>query len=211
MSWADNFTTEPGFPATTPEERAQYERHFQLLSEWNERFNLVSRKSIGNAFAIHYADSLFMADRASKHFGDLPVIDLGTGAGFPGSILAIRYPDRPVTLMERSLKKQTFLEETTKSLGLKNVRIAETFQPSEKGKAFVISRAVMAPAECFDYLSKYLLPGSKVAITVGGQAAYPEEVEGFKKIEDAEYTLPGEAGARKISIFSVVPRGTKAR
>lgn len=208
MSWADNFTSNPGLPETTAEERAQYERHFELLKEWNAKFNLVSRKSIENAFAIHYADSLYLSAGASEFFGDLPVVDLGTGAGFPGSVLAIRYPDRPVLLLERSVKKQTFLQETTKSLGLKNVRIGDSFPPKGKMKAFVISRAVMAPAELFEYLGPLLAPGSRVAITVGGLAEFPTPAAGFKSLENSDYTLPGDFGMRKLSVFELVPRGT---
>jgi 16S rRNA G527 N7-methylase RsmG len=45
MNWADNYLQHPELPATTPEERAKYAAHFELLKEWNTRFNLVSRKS----------------------------------------------------------------------------------------------------------------------------------------------------------------------
>ena len=208
MNWADNFTANPDLPATSSEERAQYERHFELLKEWNEKFNLVSRKSIQDAFSIHYADSLCLADAASAFFGDLPVIDLGSGAGFPGSVLAIRYPERPVLLLERSVKKQTFLQETKQKLSLANVQIADSFGPRSKTKAFVISRAVMAPKECLEYLSAFLAPGSRVAITVGGLAEFPEVQKGYRNLKNAEYTLPGEFGKRKISVFELVPRGT---
>jgi len=209
MNWADNYLQHPELPATTPEERAKYAAHFELLKEWNTRFNLVSRKSIENAFAIHYADSLYLADRASKHFtDDLPLIDLGTGAGFPGSVLAIRYPAKSILLLERSVKKQTFLAETVKALELKNVRLGETFIGREKVRAFVMSRAVLAPADFFGYVAPFLANTSRVAVTVGGLAEFPKAPPAFRLLENATYTLPGDSGGRKISIFEYVPRGT---
>lgn len=210
MNWLEKIRSHSELPKVTEEEVARYEKHFELLKEWNAKFNLVSRKSIEDAFYIHYSDSLLLADRAEKQFGALPVIDLGTGAGFPGMILAIRYPKKKVQLLERSEKKQGFLHKAVETLGLANVSLADTFRPKEKTKAFVISRAVLAPADCQDYLSQHLVAGSRVGITVGGIGAFPEARPGFKNILNISYSLPGDFGSRKFSVFECVPRGTKS-
>src|SRR3989344_969726 len=99
------------FRLTTEAEREKYQLHFKLLLEWNERMALVSRKSIERSFQQHYADSIWTSNFARSYCDGRLVYDLGSGAGFPGIIFAIRYPELRVTLFERSKKKQLFLTE----------------------------------------------------------------------------------------------------
>jgi 16S rRNA G527 N7-methylase RsmG len=97
-------------------------------------------------------------------------------------VLAIRYPAKSILSLERSLKKQTFLAETVKALDLKNVRLGETFLPREKVRAFVISRAVLAPADFFENVGPFLAHTSRVAVTGGRPVRVPKSSTGFSSL-----------------------------
>lgn len=85
--------------------------------DWNTRVNLVSRKEA--APWIHLQDSLWFASRPPG--GSL--VDIGTGAGFPGLVTALARPDLQVTLVEPRQKKQAFLEAAVAALGTGNVTL----------------------------------------------------------------------------------------
>lgn len=169
---------------------------------------LVSKKSIGLSPAIHYMDSLFTVDLASSYIGSLPVFDLGTGAGFPGIIYAIRYPHVRIRLYERSLKKQTFLSAAVAQLELTNCEVHGAL-PDKNPPGFFFARAVLPRDELMPALRKSLAPGSVVVASLGGRAETPPVPDGFLKLGENVYTLPADHGNRKIEILQTVPRGTK--
>lgn len=102
------------FPDPQLEQRLQ--AHLCLLMDWNTRVNLISRKE--TAPWIHLQDSLWFASRLPP---GRSLVDIGTGAGFPGLIAALARPDLTVTLVEPQRKKQAFLEAAVEALGLGNV------------------------------------------------------------------------------------------
>ena len=193
-------------PPVTDREALAYEQHFQLLQAWNDRMNLVSRKSIDKAFAAHYADSIQISDFASSHTEDLPIYDLGTGAGFPGIIFGIRYPEKSIGLFEKSLKKQTFLSAVVSSLSLTNVSLLGAF-PEKKMKGFFFARAVHPPEELFRFFLERTVAGSRFVLNVGGDAVVPQVPQNIFLIEERAYELPEGAGRRRALVFSVT--GTK--
>ena len=189
-------------PELKDSELGLYERHYELLRQWNEKMNLVSRKSIDAAFANHYADSVQIAAFAYSHIKNLPVFDLGTGAGFPGLIFAIRYPETRITLFEKSLKKQTFLSAVVSSLELSNVEIMGGF-PDERFKAFFFARAVFPREELFQFFLKRALPGSLLVANLGGSAEVGTFPKRLEKRAEKKYALPGDAGERRMELFSL--------
>lgn len=189
-------------PAIRPEEAELYERHFVLLQKWNEQINLISRKSVEKAFANHYADSIQITDFGNAHTGELPIFDLGTGAGFPGIIFGIRYPEKRITLLEKSLKKQTFLSAAIGALELHNVSQLGPF-PDEKLKGFFFARAVHPPKDLFQFFLKRALPGSRFVLNVGGEAEVPLPPKRISLREERKYTLPEDAGNRRVLLFSL--------
>ena len=96
---------------------AGFDRYAALLRSWNERMNLVSKASLAKIETRHILDSL----TAALALGGAPVgrvIDVGSGAGFPGLPLKIVYPAIDLTLVESTQKKARFLEEAVEALGL---------------------------------------------------------------------------------------------
>jgi 16S rRNA (guanine527-N7)-methyltransferase len=90
------------------------EDHFQLLNRWNKILNLTRIQDIGEAVERHYCESLFLGMHLPK--GPLEVVDVGSGAGFPGVPLAVLRPDCRVALVESHQRKSVFLREATRHL-----------------------------------------------------------------------------------------------
>lgn len=96
--------------------------YLDLLVRWNERTNLTAVRSPEEMVRRHFGESLF----AGQHLGEpLPesLLDLGSGAGFPGIPIALLHPAVKVTLAESQNKKATFLREVVRTLGISNVEV----------------------------------------------------------------------------------------
>jgi 16S rRNA (guanine527-N7)-methyltransferase len=113
------------------------------LDEWNQKMNLTAIRDRSQQLTKHLLDSLSVV----KHLHGSRVIDIGTGAGFPGLPLAIALPEMHFTLLDSTAKKLKFIDHVTALLALENVETvhsrAEAFQPKYRYDV-VISRAVGA-------------------------------------------------------------------
>lgn len=117
-----------------------------LLSSANQRQNLVSRTSLGALWLRHVADSAQLLDHVPRETSTW--LDLGTGAGFPGLVLAIMQPHRPFVLVEsRSLRIQ-WLNEIIGTLGVGNCQlIASDLRNVTRFEAQVLSARAFAPLD----------------------------------------------------------------
>ena len=98
----------------------QFEGMLDLLAIWNEKHNLTRLKDRREQEIYHILDAL----SAYKYFEDSTVIlDVGTGAGFPGMPLAIMYPEKHFHLVDSNGKKTAYLKQLSKHIGLTNVSI----------------------------------------------------------------------------------------
>lgn len=104
----------------TKENLASLAKYKDLLIEYNKKFNLTAIKSDEEIYLKHFYDSLTLIKAYSLN-GNLKLLDIGTGAGFPGLVLKIFYPDLELTLLDSNHKKIAFLEVVIKELNLKNV------------------------------------------------------------------------------------------
>lgn len=107
----------------TNKQISKFEKYLELLLEWNEKFNLTAITDKEEIEEKHFIDSLELIK-----FVDLKnktLIDIGSGAGFPGIPLAIAEPTLKVTLLEATGKRVTFLKEVVKNLGLQNVEVLQ--------------------------------------------------------------------------------------
>lgn len=132
------------------EQLRQLEVYYQLLIEWNEKINLTSIIERDEVLWKHFLDSsLVMTNHLWKERDGSHVLDVGTGAGFPGLVLAILNPNKQFILLDSLKKRVDFLEVVIEQLGLDNVKAfqgrAETFGRREDFRNqfdFVVSRAV---------------------------------------------------------------------
>ncbi len=99
---------------------SKYDRYADLLKEWNEKINLTAITEKEEVIEKHFYDSLLLL----KYIKECKTLaDIGTGAGFPGMVIAIARSDIQVTLIEPTGKRCTFLNEVKKELQLTNVEI----------------------------------------------------------------------------------------
>ncbi len=199
----------------TDEQFEQFNKFYELLIEKNKVMNLTGITEYDEVVEKHFIDSL-----AISSFVDLrgKVIDIGTGAGFPGIPLKIAYPDVEFVLLDSLNKRIKFLDEVIEELELKKIRTihgrAEDFaQNKEYREEFdcCVSRAVAN----LSTLSEYCLPFVKI----GGEfisyksGEIEEELEKSQRaikilggeLRDVEkFELPNSSGGRSfVSIHKV--------
>ncbi len=129
-----------------PAKVALLEQHWELVKAWNARVNLTSILDDATAAERHYADSL----AALPVLPPGPIVDIGSGAGFPGLPLAVAEPERPVLLLEPRRKRASFLETAAARLGLTNIQVRtgrHADAPTERFAAAVTRATFSDPKE----------------------------------------------------------------
>ena len=141
------------------------------LIEWNEKFNLTAIRDEKSILTKHFLDS-FSCVLAWKASPPQRLVDVGTGAGFPGLPLKILYPNMQLTLVESVGKKAMFCQHIVRVLGLHGVDVQRARvedlgqQPAHReGYDWGVARAVAA----MNVLSEYVLPLIKVGGTMLAQ------------------------------------------
>jgi 16S rRNA (guanine(527)-N(7))-methyltransferase RsmG len=119
----------------------QLYEHYELLIKWNQRMNLTTVKPGSDMVIRHYCESLFFADHLPSASDNISVLDLGSGAGFPGVPMAILKPTWNVTLVESGQRKAVFLRESARHL--RNVSVlAERMGDLSVYADWAVARAV---------------------------------------------------------------------
>jgi 16S rRNA (guanine527-N7)-methyltransferase len=146
---------------------SQLIRLLDELDDWNQRMNLTAIRERGAQITKHLLDSLSV----QPFLHGERVLDVGTGAGFPGLPLAIVNPQRRFTLLDSTAKKLKFIEHSAALLSLPNVQTvhtrAENFRPPERFD-IVVSRAV-GPIEQFVKWAGHLCVGGGRLLAMKGR------------------------------------------
>ena len=163
-----------------PQAPGRLARYHQLLTQWNQVMNLIGDADFNASLHRHYMDSLAPLGIEGLFPQNAALIDVGTGAGFPGLPLAIVRPDLKVTLMDSLQKRLKFLSAAVEALGLKNVQLRHARAEDggrdpalREGFDLAAARGVAA----LPVLSELLLPFVKVggkALCYKGPAAQEE-------------------------------------
>ena len=177
---------ESGF-SVTDEQAEKLFHYYEILVKWNEVMNLTAITEFEDVARKHFADSLTL-NRALDLTKIRTLIDVGTGAGFPGLPLAICYPDIEVTLLDSLNKRVKFLQNVIEELELKNVtaihaRAEEGARQKNLREHFdvAVSRAVAN----LSTLSEYCLP----YVRVGGFFTAYKSVRLEEEMEQAQKAL----------------------
>ena len=144
----------------TPTMLDQMDEHWDLLLEWNERVNLTAILDPEEAASLHYRDSL----AAMEHGLEGPVVDMGSGGGFPGIPLAIAMPSTSFTLVEPRRKRVSFLRTAVSRLGLRNVKISMSRAEHGTPEPFqsLVTRATFSKPKDLRALGPWIASGGKL-------------------------------------------------
>ena len=159
-------------------------RYVTFLLEYNQHTNLTAIREENAVIEKHVLDSLLLEEFIPKDAKT--AIDIGTGAGFPGMVLAICHPEIHFTLMDSVGKKTKFLEEVVELLALSNVEVvnerAEDFVLKEKREKYDLGfcRGVSKLAVILEYMIPFL--------RIGG-LFLPQKMVGTEEEKEAENAL----------------------
>ncbi|BCO08126.1 ribosomal RNA small subunit methyltransferase G [Desulfolithobacter dissulfuricans] len=157
-----------------PGERlADLVRYATSLDKWSRKINLVARNtSRQDLVEKHFLDSLTLLPLVGADDTPVHLLDVGSGAGFPGLVLAAADPGLQVTLVEPRRKRVIFLNHVIRELGLGNVRVLDRrleecgFRQDQF--THVTSRAVAAPEAFLEMVAPLLGAGTRVILMQGG-------------------------------------------
>ncbi len=186
----------------TDKQIEQFEKYYELLVEWNKVMNLTGITEFDEVMQKHFVDSVAAAKYAEMEKVN-SLIDVGTGAGFPGIPLKIVYPHIQVTLLDSLNKRIKFLEEVVDNLGLTGIetvhgRAEDAAKKAEYREQFdlSVSRAVANLASLTEYCLPFVKVGGKFVSYKS--VSVDEEITQSKK---AVYVLGGEI--EKVEKFNL--------
>jgi 16S rRNA (guanine527-N7)-methyltransferase len=194
-----------------------FETYYKELLTWNKKINLVSVRSDLDIPIKHFIDSLTLLPYIKSKTGQ--VLDIGSGAGFPGIPLKIALNSLTVVLLESSRKKSSFLKHIIRSLNLTDITVinnrGEILMEDETYRGrfeAVISRATFKLPQLLRIGGFFLSPnGSLIAMKSKRsdeeltEAADMSQKVGLKYIASHDLTLPITGDFRKIIIYEKLP------
>lgn len=188
----------------------QFERYLRELISWNERFNLTRITEPSEVAVKHFLDSLSVCLALADLSPNFSLIDVGTGAGFPGVPLKIVWPDLRLTLLDSTGKKTKFLQHLVETLGLSQVTVVTAraedaaHQPAHREQYEVATARAVSPLAI---LTEYTLPFVKV----GGRVIAQKGLEPIDELKAAENALKSLGGKLKQTLPVAVPGLEAAR
>lgn len=205
--------------ALSDEQKEQFRVYEKLLLDWNAKINLTAVRDPEGIRLKHFLDSLSCVPVLGDMNGR-SLIDIGTGAGFPGIPLRIFYPELRLTLVDSVGKKADFCQLVCNTLHLKGVKVLKDRSEElgankthrEQYDAATARAVAVMPVLC-EYLLPLVKPGGKM-LAMKGESA-PDEVKtaaaaiaklGGAEPELTEVTLPGVEGKRwLVSVPKISP------
>lgn len=191
------------------EQLSQLFRYYEMLDVESRVMNLTTITEFSDVYVKHFYDSLLVL-KEQNVFDNATLIDVGSGAGFPGLVLKIAYPNMYVTLLEPTKKRCDFLNKIIEELSLQkievvNKRAEEYILDKRESYDFVVARAVAN----MNILSELTIPFAKIGgkfLAMKGQNYHDECQEigdsihklGGKITKIHQYELPENAGKRVV-------------
>ena len=191
----------------------QLEKYYELLIEWNEKINLTRITEKKDVYLKHFYDSITLI-KGVDLYQNLTVCDLGTGAGFPGIVLKIAFPNLNITLVDSLNKRIEFLKLVIRELNLQNITAiherGEEFIKNNRNKFDLITCRAVAK---LNVISEICIPGVKInGYFIPMKAQIYEEIKNQNfieklnsKLEDiVSFTLPFEESIRNLVVIKKI-------
>ncbi|OHD70207.1 MAG: 16S rRNA (guanine(527)-N(7))-methyltransferase RsmG [Spirochaetes bacterium RBG_16_49_21] len=198
----------------SPRQADQFIIYYDLIVKHNESLDLTRLKSFEDIVVKHFIDSIYI----TKYL-DLPspLIDIGTGAGFPGIPLKILLPDITLILAEPRKKRALFLETAVRTLELSDVTV---YPHMVTDKSFftvggVITRALEPIDDTLTRVRHFLSREGRVVLMKGPEAdedlkaVSEENYHSYSLESDREYSLPGTNYSRRIIVYQKISAATR--
>ena len=187
--------------ALTDEQTEKFDTYAALLAEWSQKMNLTAIKAPEEVLVKHFLDSLTVSTLLPA--GPIRLIDVGTGAGFPGVPLAILRDDIDLTLLDSLNKRLIFLEAVCREIGVKAARVHVRAEDAAKKPEFraqfdvATARAVAAMPKLCGWCLPFVKQGGRFIAMKGPdgkaeaeQAAAELKRCGGKLVDAVTLTLP---------------------
>ncbi len=195
----------------TSQQLEKLNQFYELLISWNQKMNLTRIIEKEDVYLKHFYDSLTLSKVIDLN-QDLTICDVGSGAGFPGIVLKICFPNLKITLLDSLQKRVNYLNEIIKELDLKNIEAihtrAEDYAKQNREKFDIVTARAVANLKI---LSELCIPMVKVnGLFIAMKANIEEEIENSteilnkldSKIEKIEtFYLPIENSIRNIILI----------
>ncbi len=168
----------------SPAQISSFMLYLSELKKWNRAYNLTGLKTDEEIVVKHFLDSLLYLEALPD--GEVSVMDVGSGAGFPGIPIKIMRPEITLYLIEPSRKKATFLTHVIRTLGLDRIEVIEKRIEEVKSMTVdvAVTRALMGVSEFYKKASRCLEEGGILILNKG-----PKVYEELKAFNDARFEL----------------------
>lgn len=192
----------------TSKQLDQLEKYYELLLSWNKLMNLTTIIEHDAVYLKHFYDSLTLIKACSLNEIS-SLADVGSGAGFPGLVLKIFYPELKITIIDSNNKKISFLKEVAQNLELKNITFVhdrcENFAHTNKENFDIVTARAVASLNILIELCLPLVKINGYFIALKGDVSKEEKtitnslkILGGKQEKIIQFNLPYENSKRSI-------------